>query len=257
MTHVFWPGGALGAWHCARRRITLDPPRIYPSLRGPSVPKGMAADPWSLFAFRPSATATKAWWHRCKRCSRWDVSAEQMSGGFCERRVVMVRGVYGDSEARPVLRWVCLHDETHVWTDSELAEHWATWKAGMSELDGLVRKRGGAETELVPRAARKRPREDPSQQGDNVSPRACAHARRTAHARAPMRSHFSVPLPPEQVSIRMIGTDYLLCARACVRTPDSTHAHSHGRSPPSIIRWPINMYRSTCSSVRTRKHVTR
>ena len=133
-----------------------------------------------------------------------------MSGGFCERRVVMVRGVYGDSEASPVLRWVCLHDETHVWTDSELAEHWATWKAGMSELDGLVRKRGGAETELVPRAARKRPREDPSQQGDNVSPRACAHARRTAHARAPMRSQFSVPLPPEQVSIRMNAVDQFI-----------------------------------------------
>ena len=65
--------------------------------------------PWTLFAFRPSATATKAWWHRCKRCSRWDVSAEQMSGGFCERRVVMVRGVYGESEASPVFRWVCLH----------------------------------------------------------------------------------------------------------------------------------------------------
>ena len=120
---------------------------------------GMAADPWTVFAFKQSAPEKRAWWQRCPTCSWWDVTAGHMSGGFCERCGVMVRGVCGRSDESHVFRWVCLNDKRHVSTDSELATHWATWKAGLAGWE-LLKERSCAEAQPSVRKQEKRPRPD-------------------------------------------------------------------------------------------------
>ena len=117
----------------------------------------MAADPWTLFSSCQSVPTRSSvpvptrrahdWWQRCLWCSWWDVVTGDMSGPFCERSLVMVPGVGGRSSPSHAARWVCQHDKTHVWEDSELATHWATWPVGL-------------QVELTPCAPAKRQRKD-------------------------------------------------------------------------------------------------
>ena len=69
----------------------------------------------------------------------------------------LLQGVCGRSEASPVFRWVCLNDERHVSTDSELATHWATWKAGLAGLE-LVAERSCAQAQPLLRMQENRHR---------------------------------------------------------------------------------------------------